>query len=442
MEFFIKRIAEEQKATGIRLIDVIDIHHYPGENKNADVVQGHRIFFDEKYIYPGANGVKVTGTTDWDDNIRTEYIFGRINKWLDQYMGTGHGVTLAVSESGFNTNNINVIANSYASILGTFADNNVDFFTPWYWYPGMWETLHLFSRYGKDIRVQSTSGLDSLVSAYSSVNTAGDSMTIILVNRDLNAARTVNLSLSNFNVLNGDYDTKQLSNLPSTETFKSHTNNALKSATVSVNNNSASISLPALSITAVILKGKNILPVTMLNFTAQAQTNNTALLQWTTATETNNKGFSVERSADSLSWAELTFVNSMATGGNSSVQYNYQFTDNSPLAGDNFYRLKQMDLNGTTTYSAVRKLSFEKNATSLQVYPNPATGEVRVTLPTEANNIQYKLIGTNGALIMSGTMNNLGGYGRISVSNVAAGMYFLQVITNNTVQGWKLQVMH
>lgn len=255
LEFFIKRCAEEQAASGVRLLDVIDIHSYPNESRDSDIVQGHRVYFDTLYDYPGANGVKTTDPSGWNNNITKEYVFGRVNKWLNQYMGAGHGVTCAVSEFGLNNNSANVTANSYASILGTFTDNNVEFFTPWYWYPGMWETLHLFSRYGKNIRVKSTSTLEHYVTAYSSSNTAGDSMTIILVNRSLTASHSGNISISNFNVPNGSYTTKRLSGLPSGETFVSHTNNALQSGTVSVNTNTLSISLPALSITAIVLKG-------------------------------------------------------------------------------------------------------------------------------------------------------------------------------------------
>jgi hypothetical protein len=255
LEFFIKRCAEEQTASGIRLLDVIDIHSYPGETNDADIVQGHRVYFDTSYVYPGANGVKTTSPSGWDNSITKEYIFGRVNNWLLQYMGPNHGVTCAVSEFGLTNNSAPVTASSYASILGTFADNNVEFFAPWYWYPGMWETLHLFSRYGKTTRVQSTSSNETDVSAYSSVNTTGDSMTVILVNRNLTAAHTVNLNLSNFSVPNGTYTTLQLKNLPSTETFVSHTNNALYTSTVTASSNTLSISLPALSNTAIILKG-------------------------------------------------------------------------------------------------------------------------------------------------------------------------------------------
>ncbi len=255
LEFFIKRCAEEQTASGIRLLDIIDIHSYPNESNDSDIVQGHRVYFDTTYNYPGANGVKTTSPTGWDNTITKEYVFGRVNKWLTQYMGANHGVTCAVSEFGLTNNSANVTANSYASILGTFADNGVEFFTPWYWYPGMWETLHLFSRYAKTTRVQSASSNEHDVSAYSSINTSADSMTVILVNRALTATHTVNIHLSNFTVANGSYTTKRLSGLPATETFISNTSNALQTSTVTVTSNSLSISLPALSTTAIILKG-------------------------------------------------------------------------------------------------------------------------------------------------------------------------------------------
>jgi hypothetical protein len=262
LEFFIKRCAEEQTATGIRLLDVIDIHSYPGESNDSDIVQGHRIYFDTLYNYPGANGVKTTSPSGWDNTITKEYVFGRVNKWLTQYMGANHGVTCAVSEFGLTNNSANVTANSYASILGTFADNSVEFFTPWYWYPGMWETLHLYSHYAKSTRVQSVSSNEHDVSAYSSVNAAGDSMTVVLVNRALTATHATNLNLLNFTVANGTYTTKQISSLPSTETFVSNASNALHSGTATANSNSISISLPALSTTAIILKGTTVTGIT------------------------------------------------------------------------------------------------------------------------------------------------------------------------------------
>ena len=258
LEFFIKRVAEEQTASGIRLLDVIDIHSYPNESSSTDIVQLHRIYFDTTYVYPGANGVKTIAASGWDNSINKEYVFERCNRWLTQYMGANHGVGLGVSEYGFTNNNANVTSVSYASVLGTFADNKVEYFSPWFWNPGMWETMHLFCRYAKNIRVHSTSNQELNVSAYSSVNTANDSMTVILVNRAQSASKTVSMSITNFTIPNGSYTTKQLKTLPSTETFVSHTNNALTSSTVNVNSNAFTITLPALSTTAIILKGTGV----------------------------------------------------------------------------------------------------------------------------------------------------------------------------------------
>ncbi|HKC69883.1 MAG TPA: glycoside hydrolase family 44 protein, partial [Bacteroidia bacterium] len=257
LEFFIKRCAEEQTASGIRLLDVIDIHSYPNESNNADIVQGHRVYFDTSYVYPGANGVKTTSPSGWDNSITKEYIFGRVNNWLNQYMGPNHGVTCGVSEYAINSSTPNIVANAYASTLGTFADNGVEFFSPWTWNIGMWEVIHLYSRYAKNYRIQSMSSNETDVSAYSSINATNDSVTVILVNRNLSSSHTTNVSLSNFSISNGNYTSLQLKNLPSAETFISHTNNALNTSTVTVAANSFSISLPALSTTAIILKGSS-----------------------------------------------------------------------------------------------------------------------------------------------------------------------------------------
>ena len=253
LEYFIKRVADEQKATGIKLLDVLDIHWYPGESADADVLQLHRIFYDKTYDYPGANGLKsING--GWDNTQTREYIFQRINDWLTLYFGANHGITIGLSESGINSVNANTNSVLYASMLGTFANNGVELFTPWTWNTGMWETLHLFSRYAKNQSIMSTSSLENTVSGYTTVTNNADSMTVMLVNRDLSSTYKVTVNLSGFSVANGTYNTLQLAALPTGETFVSHTSNALKKNTIAVSGNSFSIVLPAVSTTAVILK--------------------------------------------------------------------------------------------------------------------------------------------------------------------------------------------
>ena len=262
LEYFIMKVAEEQKKSGVRLLDVFDIHWYPTEKDYESRVNWHRVMFDTTYNYPGANGIKMAGG-NWDNKITKEYIFVRINQWLEKYFGKDHGITLGITETSILDNDPMVTALIYASFLGTMQDNGVEIFTPWTWGDGMYETVHLFSRYGHPNRVQSTSSNDSLVSAYSSISNKGDSLTVIFVNRAEKDAQEINLDLANF-ASDGTVKTLTLQNLKG-ETFVSHTSNALKENAVEAKTqgettpatgysiNRFKMTLPAKSITAVLL---------------------------------------------------------------------------------------------------------------------------------------------------------------------------------------------
>jgi hypothetical protein len=253
IEYFIKRLGDEYKASGIKLVDVLDIHSYPYYKNDAEALQGHRIYYDETYDFPSANGVK-TIIGGWDNSSTKEYIFKRIDGWLTEQFGANHGITPGISEWGtMSSSNPSLESVIYASHLGTFANNGVELFSPWNWSIGMWETLHLFSRNAKKYSVSSTSSLENTVSAYTSVNEVADSMTVIIVNRDMSSSRSVTVNLNGFSAPSGGYKTLQLSSLPSTETFKSDMDNALKTNSVTVNSNSFTIVVPPLSTTAVVL---------------------------------------------------------------------------------------------------------------------------------------------------------------------------------------------
>ena len=254
LEYFIKRIAEEEAASGIRLLDVLDIHFYPEETKPEDIVQLHRVYFDRDYDYPGANGVKRSGSLSWDNSITREYIFGRCSDWLEQYMGPEHGVTFSVTETGIKADDPNIIANWYASTLGEFARQGVEIFTPWTWKTGMYEVIHLFSKYGQENFLPASSSLEEFVSAYPMISGQRDSMTLFLVNRHLTEEKAVQIDISEFPIRDGSYDLLQLNNLPSTETFFSRSDNALTSSPVEVSENSMDLSLPPLSVSALTLR--------------------------------------------------------------------------------------------------------------------------------------------------------------------------------------------
>ncbi|MBP5350738.1 MAG: glycoside hydrolase [Fibrobacterales bacterium] len=252
MEYFLKRVAEEQQRSGVRLIDMVDIHWYPQERDYETRVNWHRALYDTAYVYPGANGIKMVHGS-WDNSQTKEYIFKRISDWLDQYFGEGHGIGLGMTETNLRDDDAMTTALVYASFLGTMADHGVEFFTPWSWDPGMYEVAHLFSRYGKRLRVESVSADDSLLSAYASVNAAGgDSLVAILVNRSAADTLLAAVRISQFDVPNGDVKTLTLSGL-SGETFVSHAQNALRTGGVSVRANRFELAMPPKTIAAVLL---------------------------------------------------------------------------------------------------------------------------------------------------------------------------------------------
>ena len=255
LEYFIKRVAEEQVASGVRLLDVLDIHFYPSSTNAAQVVQYHRVFFDKDYVFPEANGVKnVNGS--WDASQTKEYIFERCKAWLEKYIGPEHGVTFGITETGIPNINASTTAVWYAGMLGEFMKHSeMEIFTPWSWQTGMWEVLHLYSRYNKSNFIPASSTEEEFVSAYPTINEAGDSISVVLVNRSVSQTKSVKLELNGFDLDEQPFNTLKLDGLPSSETFVSHTVNALQKSTVTKSGNAINLSLSPLSITTIQLKG-------------------------------------------------------------------------------------------------------------------------------------------------------------------------------------------
>lgn len=263
LEYFIKSIASEQKKSGVKLLDVLDLHFYPSTKKVEEIVQLHRIFFDRNFVNPEANGVKrVSGS--WDINQNKEYIFGRINDWLNQYFGANHGITLALTEAGVEDVDANATAIWYASTMGEFMKNRVEIFTPWSWKVGMWETLHLFSKYNKNFSMPAESSNEVLVSSYPSINSNKDSMTIVLINRSPSISQNTTVEFSNWLLAGQEAKTLTLKSLSAFETFISNTQNALLEGRTSVANNKLNINLAPMSITTVLLTGKEGQALTIL----------------------------------------------------------------------------------------------------------------------------------------------------------------------------------
>jgi hypothetical protein len=115
------------------------------------------------------------------------------------------------------------------------------------------------------------------------------------------------------------------------------------------------------------------LPVELVSFNGIAFDDHNRL-EWVTASEINNDYFYVERSDDGINFFSIGRVDGHGT---TSMRNDYTFNDYSPIEGTNYYRLKQVDFNGSVSYSQIVTLEFHRgNMSVTNIKPNPTSGEV------------------------------------------------------------------
>ena len=176
-----------------------------------------------------------------------------------------------------------------------------------------------------------------------------------------------------------------------------------------------------------------LLPVTIVNFSA-AYSNNLVALKWTTTSEKNASHFIIERSFDGVDYADAAML---FAAGNSDISNNYSFNDKVPAgnSGTLYYRLKMVDMDGRSKISDVRIVRIGKAAETvkMQAYPNPVVNEVRVTVPQnwQGKTINYQLANANGQVIKSYTVQFASQTEIINMTQVPTGMYVLRVSNGN-----------
>ena len=135
------------------------------------------------------------------------------------------------------------------------------------------------------------------------------------------------------------------------------------------------------------------LPVELVFFEGTSE-NFRVQLNWQTASETNNESFDIQRSADGKTWDNLAFV---PGHGTTNEEQSYTYTDERPLPGLNYYRLKQMDYDGKFEYSQIVSVEVERDGKGFDLFPNPVTGSVTLALESdyagEATLTLYDLLG-------------------------------------------------
>jgi hypothetical protein len=167
------------------------------------------------------------------------------------------------------------------------------------------------------------------------------------------------------------------------------------------------------------------LPIQWLSFTGKTDKAHN-YLEWSTATEKNSQAFIIERSANQKEWIAIGKQASLAQNGNSNSTLEYNFTDDEPIIGTNYYRLRQVDFDGNTTLSTVITIT-NTTVDFVKVYPNPATHTLFVSGIQKGDVIHItdnlgRIVLTDIATASTATL---------SIKNLAEGLYNYTV-TNNT----------
>ncbi len=168
-------------------------------------------------------------------------------------------------------------------------------------------------------------------------------------------------------------------------------------------------------------KALDALPVTLTSFTGQSS-NNQNELRWQTAEEVQNEGFEVERSSNAKSFERIGFVKGALE---SKEANNYNFTDSQPLAGTNYYRLKQLDSDGGFAYSRIIAIMPTSDESLLVLYPNPTTDEITIRC-NEGQIKEAQLYTTAGMMLAQKTATDSGDM-LLSLKNMPSDTYLLVV---------------
>lgn len=137
------------------------------------------------------------------------------------------------------------------------------------------------------------------------------------------------------------------------------------------------------------------LPVKLISFTAE-QMGKDVLLNWETAAETGNSHFEVQESADAVNFS---YLGTVSGHGTTTTEQKYSYLHKNPVSGITYYRLRQVDYDGSYEYFIIRSIDVKGNNGEVFIYPNPATSHV--VLSNVALGTSYQVLDTQGRVLVS-----------------------------------------
>ncbi|UOQ96397.1 T9SS type A sorting domain-containing protein [Hymenobacter sp. 5317J-9] len=165
----------------------------------------------------------------------------------------------------------------------------------------------------------------------------------------------------------------------------------------------------------------NPLPVELSRFGAQRQADNAVAVTWTTATEKNAERFEVQRSRNARDFETVATAKAQGTSSKATA---YALLDKSAPAGLLYYRLRQVDNDGTAAFSPVVTVAGSGETTKLLLYPNPAS--TAISFLAEAAT-PYRVLNQLGQVLLQGTTE--AGTAKVAVDKLPSGLYLLELQT-------------
>ncbi len=176
----------------------------------------------------------------------------------------------------------------------------------------------------------------------------------------------------------------------------------------------------------------SLLPVELVSFTGRIKGIESVELDWVTASEINNKGFSIEHSIDQklMEWNSIGFVDGAGSGTFFETK-KYQFTHNNLSPGVNYYRLKQIDFDDNFEYSSVIALRMKEASISSSFAPNPAiAGQTQLSITTiESGVLQLRAFNVAGRELLVQTLSVQEGVNKfdLNLSELGSGIFFMEM---------------
>lgn len=162
------------------------------------------------------------------------------------------------------------------------------------------------------------------------------------------------------------------------------------------------------------------LPVTLVSFDAK-NVEGKVWVQWVTASEENSSTFEIQRLANDGKWKTIGHV---AARGTSYEAARYQFTDAAPISGNNLYRLKMIDIDGTFTYSQIKNVRIA-GQTLTGIYPNPVTDKLYLSDPAFGGAKQIRIYDLSGKMIMQKPLGPQQGARVLDTGHLPSGTYII-----------------